>query len=253
MQSNESTKKCVDCYSEIPFQASKCVKCGSYQDWRRFIPAWSGLLALVIAALAFLNSVWGYGRGAVEAVSQHFYERSFDLNAAVVELKADRSTFAVTNLSERSVVLTSIQCSLFLPINPSAFTESAPGEGFIERYRFDETVGMFLVSFDPEEPIQIAASEQVVIKLLTAHVSPAFGAERFDPPKDPKEFVSSFCSITGVRGNNELVGGALLLNKLNTIDVDALEVLQIADYSKQQEPERQSLANKIVKARTDEE
>jgi len=250
MPPNDKTKNCIDCYSVIPYPASKCAKCGNYQDWRRFLPAWSQLLALVVAALALLSSFWGQGRVAVETVSQYLCGDSFKLNAAVVELGIEQSTFAVTNHSDRSAVVTSVQCGLYVPTDPSMHLEKAVLEGMVEKYRWKETVGMFLVSFDPDEPVQIAADEQVVVKFHVRHVSPAFGADSFSTPRKPEEMVSSYCFIGGVRGNNELTGGVMLLTPRNTSNLDALDLLQIADYSEQQEPERVALKNKILNARS---
>jgi hypothetical protein len=248
MPPESNTKNCIDCYSPIPSPASKCAECGSYQDWRRFLPAWINLLTLIVAAFALLNSFLGHGRVAVETLSQYLSGSSFNLNAAVVELGVDRSTFVVTNISDRSAVITSVQCGLFLPIDPSLRFEKATLEG--RKYRFEETVGMFLVSFDLDEPVQIAAGEQAVVTFHTGNVSPAFGGDRFDPPREPEDLVSSYCFIRGVRGDNELIGGALLLNHSNTYDLDALKLLEMADYSEQQVSEREALKHSILSARS---
>ncbi|MEP3441895.1 MAG: hypothetical protein ABJN72_10515 [Sulfitobacter sp.] len=250
MTPKTGTKNCIECYHSIPSQASKCAECGGYQSIRRFLPAWSNLLALVVSALALLTSLWGNGRLVVETVSQYLSRDSFKLNAAVVDLSLDQSTFAVTNISEQSAVITSLQCSLFLPIDPNLYLLKAATEGRMEKYRWKETVGMFLVSLDPVRPIQIAAGEQAVVKFNTRHVSPVFGNDRFEHPREPEEFVSSFCSIGGVRGNNELIGGALFLNTSDTFDLDALEFLKIADYSEQQISEREALQHMILSARS---
>lgn len=207
-------------------------------------------MALVVAALALLSTLLSHWREAVETVSQYLSSSNFKLNAAVVELGMDQSTFAVTNVSDRSAVITSVQCGLYLPIDPRVHLDKALIKGVREQYRWKDTVGMFLVSFDPDEPFQIAANEQALVKFHTRHVSPAFGADRFGVTREPEELVSSYCSVVGLRGNNELVGGAFLLNPQNTSGLDALDVLQIADYSEQQEPEREALTKKILSARS---
>ena len=184
-------------------------------------------------------------------MSQQLHESSFDLNAAVVDLGMEQSTFAVTNVSDRDVVVTSVQCGLFLPIDPNVYLKNF--EGSEEKFQWKETVGMFLVSFDPEEPYQILSGEQAIVKLHARHVSPALQNDRFSPPRESDELVTSYCLISGVRGSNELVGGALLLTKTNTMRLDALDLLQVADYSEQQEPQRQMLVEKILSARSNAE
>lgn len=207
-------------------------------------------MALIVAAFALLNSFLGHGRVAMDTLSQYLSGEIFNLNAAVIELGMDRSTFAVTNISDRSAAISSMQCGLFLPIDPSIHHNKAIIEGRMEQYRLKETVGMYLVSFYLDEPVLIAAGELAVVTFHIGHVSPAFGGERFDPPRKPEEMVSSYCSISGVRGNNEQIGGALLLNPLNTFDLDALELLKIADYSEQQVSEREALKQTILSARS---
>ncbi|WP_039016871.1 hypothetical protein [Halocynthiibacter namhaensis] len=207
-------------------------------------------MALIIAVLALITSVLGHGRSAVEAVSQYLSRENFNLNAAVIELGIDQSAFAVTNTSDRSAVITSIQCGLFLPIDPWVHLDKPIIAGGVEGYRWGETVGMFLVSFNPDEPVKIAASEQAVVTFHTRHVSPAFGDDRFQTPREPEDLVSSYCSISGVSGNNELIVGAFLLNPHNTLDLDALEMLEIADYSELQVSEREALKHTILSARS---
>ena len=40
---------CLVCKKEMPVGASKCTECSSFQDWRRFIFAWSGIFAAAFA------------------------------------------------------------------------------------------------------------------------------------------------------------------------------------------------------------
>lgn len=49
---NPNEKKCVECYSDIPLKARKCVHCGAYQTSWRYISFSSTFLALLIALLS---------------------------------------------------------------------------------------------------------------------------------------------------------------------------------------------------------
>jgi predicted nucleic acid-binding Zn ribbon protein len=55
---------CKVCRKPIPAGAVKCVACGSYQDWRRFLLSWTALISAVvgvlIAVVAFLSPVYQY-------------------------------------------------------------------------------------------------------------------------------------------------------------------------------------------------
>jgi hypothetical protein len=56
-----STRPCVICREPIDKNATKCIKCGSYQDWSRHIFRWSGVVAAVVAVLPLWSmavSLW---------------------------------------------------------------------------------------------------------------------------------------------------------------------------------------------------
>ncbi len=204
-----------------------------------------------MAALALLTSLLGHGRVAVETISEHWSGTNFDLNASVVELGRDTSTFAVSNVSNRNAVVTSVQCGLYLPIDPEALFEKTFTEQGQEQLQWGETAGMFLVSLDPDDPIFVPAGEQALITFTTRHISPAFGADRFSAERKADDLVSSYCIVSGVRGNNEQVGGIVLLSLSNIRDLDALDLLQNADYSESQEPEREALIGRIRNVRSE--
>lgn len=51
MAEGSGLKQCIQCASEIPSAARKCVHCQSLQDWRRHIDIGNTSLALLIALL----------------------------------------------------------------------------------------------------------------------------------------------------------------------------------------------------------
>lgn len=62
------SKECMICCTPIPVRAKKCIRCGEYQDWRRFVPlgqnslalltALASVVTLAIAEIARLSSTW---------------------------------------------------------------------------------------------------------------------------------------------------------------------------------------------------
>ncbi len=59
--SKESQKICPDCLEPIPTKARKCIKCGSFQDWRRFTGQSATTLSLLIALITvstFAYNTW---------------------------------------------------------------------------------------------------------------------------------------------------------------------------------------------------
>jgi ribulose-5-phosphate 4-epimerase/fuculose-1-phosphate aldolase/ribosomal protein L40E len=49
------TKRCNTCASEIPIAASKCVKCGTYQNYRRYFEFGNSTIALLIALISVIS------------------------------------------------------------------------------------------------------------------------------------------------------------------------------------------------------
>lgn len=58
------TKQCATCAQPIPLAAKKCIKCGSYQDWRQYLAFSTTNLALATALISVLSvgvpSVFGF-------------------------------------------------------------------------------------------------------------------------------------------------------------------------------------------------
>ena len=59
----ESQKICLDCLEPIPAKARKCLKCGSFQDWRRFTGQSATTLSLLIALITVSTFAYNTWRG----------------------------------------------------------------------------------------------------------------------------------------------------------------------------------------------
>jgi len=54
-QAQNQTKNCKVCASEIPLAARKCIKCGSFQDFRRYFEFGNSTIALLIALISVIS------------------------------------------------------------------------------------------------------------------------------------------------------------------------------------------------------
>lgn len=54
--SEPKTKPCRECAERIPLDAKICGECKSYQDWRRFLPFSTTVLALLTALIAVIGA-----------------------------------------------------------------------------------------------------------------------------------------------------------------------------------------------------
>lgn len=55
---DKELKGCIQCASEIPKGANKCLKCGSFQNFRRFFEFSNNVLALLIALVSVISVSW---------------------------------------------------------------------------------------------------------------------------------------------------------------------------------------------------
>jgi hypothetical protein len=54
---NEGTQICVNCREEIKQGAVKCIRCDSFQDWRRYFSASSLFLSLLVALVTSMTTL----------------------------------------------------------------------------------------------------------------------------------------------------------------------------------------------------
>lgn len=53
----QSTFKCATCASDLDRHAQKCLKCDTWQNWRRFVPASQLTIALLISLISVISAV----------------------------------------------------------------------------------------------------------------------------------------------------------------------------------------------------
>jgi len=107
-------KACLECAQMIPAAASKCSKCGSYQDWRRHVPFGQATLALAIAVIALGGYFVGSGRVIVNSVSGLISAKGFDVGIAAVRIGEEKASFFVTNRSDKTIAVKGAKCGVFL-------------------------------------------------------------------------------------------------------------------------------------------
>jgi RNA polymerase subunit RPABC4/transcription elongation factor Spt4 len=92
-----ATETCVACGGLIPPRVSKCTRCDSYQDWRR----WFGMSATVLGTLTALVSVIGLTITTISALS----ERQSVPTAFVVRSTGDEILVSVVNNTRTSATI----------------------------------------------------------------------------------------------------------------------------------------------------
>jgi hypothetical protein len=128
---------CRECKKPLPGGARICTECSSYQDWRRFLFRWSGLLT---AALAIVP-LWS---GAYSLWTLAFPEPA-RVNVATGSCRADQVSVHVSNVGGAPAVL------------------GAPSVGFVQEGRWSR----FDMNFPMDEDDVLAEPNEIDIFTLS--------------------------------------------------------------------------------------
>ncbi|HEX8620951.1 MAG TPA: hypothetical protein VF718_03200 [Allosphingosinicella sp.] len=120
------TKPCRACWHPMPKPANKCTKCGSVQDWQRYLNFSGtvlGLLVALISVLTFAIPIW----------TRVIVPKAPRPSAVLVEVdNGGRSTFAVSNAGTAPAAVEHILVSRGDGVAKFDLTGLGPGERVIQ-------------------------------------------------------------------------------------------------------------------------
>lgn len=96
---------CRVCREPIRAKAVKCIKCGSYQDWTRYVLRWSTFLG----SLFVLIQLWSIA-GSLSTLA--FTEKTARIDAAITSCSQDEVRVAYENSGSISGIVTAVDLSL---------------------------------------------------------------------------------------------------------------------------------------------
>ncbi len=102
---DSQTTTCRVCQEPIRDKAVKCIKCGSYQDWTRYVLRWSAFLG----SLFVLTQLWSI---ADSLSSLAFTDKAARVEAAITSCRQDEVRVAYENSGELSGIVTGVDYSL---------------------------------------------------------------------------------------------------------------------------------------------
>ena len=217
-------KICIECSQSIPSAARKCSKCGSFQDWRRLVTSGQNTLALIISLLALGTTVVLYG----QSISKHVQSTVFpeaNLRFGIANIDAREASLVVTNPTSRPTVINSLSCTIWVPIGREWLGRSEMGLRQDVWPKKEESMGVFLVSYRPQEAIMLPAGAQQAFIAPIDHIAPP------RPHGETVGLAHSGCFLGSMNDGNELVVGAAMLNPNDLTAFDALAMVEAADYS----------------------
>lgn len=92
---NSTTTPCRVCKEEIKQGSNKCIHCGSFQDWRRYINFSNTVLALLVALASVLS--WG-----IPAVKEALKADKSEIVFGLQKVSYDGITMLVSNIGTKS-------------------------------------------------------------------------------------------------------------------------------------------------------
>jgi len=226
-----ATKQCIECCSEIPAKARKCVHCSAYQGWRRFSSVSQTTIALLTALIAvgtvFVNSVVD--------VDRWLGSFSFNLgaNATVFTASMNEVHIGLENSSMEPVWIADFSfCNVF------SLNESISLISDIEslRYRYasnDEVNRRFAILFRTTEQdgySVLGPGETTVLRLKSARIMEQPAPE---VTRSASTEVQGGCSVL-VRSSDGRSGVVLVQLEAHQLAVIAedLSDASLAEYEK---------------------
>ncbi len=100
----QSDKPCVVCAEPIKITALKCIKCGAYQDWRRYLEYFQPWVPWVVTAMSIALAVFTY-------VSQIVHTPDSILELSSPHVFNDEARFIVANAGDRPGVVEQVSVS----------------------------------------------------------------------------------------------------------------------------------------------
>ncbi|WP_157967534.1 hypothetical protein [Cohaesibacter intestini] len=158
----EAQSKCIECKSDLPEGARKCLKCGSRQDWRRFLDFGNTSASLLIATI----SVMALGAQNLIDLTNWFSDpERGGLTVKITSLGPERISLYIDNDGPGSVVFNQTALCSIWPTEKSSTlwvgVDGEPNKYFDSRYpTAKEVVGRYIYSYGDRSPIIVKSGQE---------------------------------------------------------------------------------------------
>lgn len=250
-KSDFGERLCVECASGINGSAIKCAKCGSYQNWRRYLPFGESSLAIVLSSIALVFTFFPDMKAPLKEIKDIFTGTSFAVETSLVNLRANRVSLLVRNDENTPAAIDTFICSVSFPIDPDRIIMERLRRRVKDiEYRGEDeltvenTLGPIIISYSSERPFLINPYDAQVVTLLVDNVSEPL---RSINENDADRKIVNFCSLSGSNFEDNVAAGAILLTQSQLFHVDVLDLIQQAEYSN--EADRDADRSAVLTAR----
>jgi ribosomal protein L40E len=186
----ELKKLCKVCASEMPFAAIKCIKCGSYQGFRRYFEFSNSSIALLIA----LISVIGLAQKNFSDLYRSFFVDPLKADVAVRISSIERGKISIliqNNATSRIVLDDGTLCRV-----PILATGVEPSDGWTLRYpKPTEVSEVHIIVYENPNEQRVIEGGKSTMALYLLHQTRTEEGRPFDERVDE---VRPYCFVSYV-------------------------------------------------------
>jgi hypothetical protein len=118
-EDNQDMIKCRVCFEPLHKGAVKCIHCGSFQNWQRFLNIGSGILSLLVALIAVLTV-------AVPIIKSSLTTKRPDVHFTLIKYEPKTMHIICSNLGNRSGILKQATLRILMNGGETDETKASP-------------------------------------------------------------------------------------------------------------------------------
>jgi hypothetical protein len=244
----EGQCRCRECRVEIVCGARKCVACGSFQDWRRWIQFGDASVAMVISIIALIASLGAYAEKASDTLAEYLELSGFPVGFSIVSMGVDTAKIIGVSKFDKYFLPKDMYCQIWLESNASSC--SLARTGMLDSSDFDfrncEIYGQFIISYDAVDFVPVGARGEFFTEFKVKHISVP-GAQ---PAIGSRPSAGGMCMLSAVALEKGRTGAIIEIDSGDVTAFDLLAMLRNADFSGAQPLTKEYLINRVLTQRS---
>jgi hypothetical protein len=226
----------------MPIAGQKCIKCGSFQNWRRWLSIGDSTLALIIALL----SVVGLTITSIQPILLSLYTRIFaSTELAVVQATPTDLSAIVANPTEKMVVVDFVQCRVPVVRDWRDFLTQSETLGlYMRRPLAKETFGSVLISYSTVEKTSLQAGAEQHVDFRMDHITSVIPYAE----EDLQIEASVYCLLSATNRDQTEDGDVNVLDAADLLKFDPVVLVSLGVYSLEGEKDRKRILDELSKS-----
>jgi len=228
--------------------ASKCAKCGAFQDWRRFVVLGQANVALTLSLIAIVTVIFGNWATVYNSVRDLVIPTKFKIELAIIEISDSQITVLVQNIDSNPIAIEKLACFFFLPIDPSEHARRSLEARSQDAQNYTlskkDAIGSFMIGYSPKEFLSLGSGEDTLVTFNMQDVFPPSPGLDSSP-----EEAKNICMLMGKETGNDIRVGGAFIQAEELMNIDLLALLRASNYSESRENERATILAEVESRR----